>query len=358
MKQTVGFWSQHESPILGLSPMDGVTDHPFRQIQKKYGRPSVVYTEFTSVEGVCHGADRLLNDFLFDESQRPIVAQIYGTTPDYFRQTAILLCELGFDGIDINMGCPAKNVAHSGAGAALIQNPELAQSIIAAVKTGVHQWQQGVSFPDNLPDITNKIWSQVESRHQQLPSKYQEKQEVPVSVKTRIGYDSVVVKDWIKFLLEQDVSAIALHGRTLKQQYGGQASWEHIGEAAQIANSTNTLILGNGDIKSYQDALEKIKDYQLDGVLIGRGAMGNPYVFTEPETVRPATIFEIAVEHTQLYEATFHNSPKYHFLPMRKHLGWYVKDIPYASQVRIELFQTESSQEVAAVLQKHQLLLS
>src|SRR5262245_47814010 len=109
------FWSTLSQPIIGLSPMDGVSDHPFRQIQKKYGQPAVVYTEFTSVEGVCHGADRLLKDFLFDESQRPIIGQIYGTTPEYFRQTSIVLCELGFDGIDINMGCPAKNVAHAGA---------------------------------------------------------------------------------------------------------------------------------------------------------------------------------------------------------------------------------------------------
>lgn len=356
MKHRTGFWSQLDLPILGLSPMDGVTDHPFRHIQKKYGKPSVVYTEFTSVEGVCHGADRLLNDFLFDESQRPIVAQIYGTTPEYFRQTAILLCELGFDGIDINMGCPAKNVAHSGAGAALIKTPDLAAQIIQAVKTGIHQWQQGISYSKDLPDITEEIWSQVQARHYQLPSNYQNKREVPVSVKTRIGFDSVVIQDWIKTLLEQEVAAIALHGRTLKQQYGGQANWEHIGEAAEIAQSTNTLIFGNGDIKSHQNALDKIKSYQLDGVLIGRGSMGNPYVFSQLDTPKPISTFEIAVEHTQLYEATFHNSPKYHFLPMRKHLGWYVKDIPYASQVRIELFQTESSQQVAAVLQKHQLL--
>ena len=115
---STNFWQTLELPIIGLSPMDGVTDQPFRHIQKKYGNPPVVYTEFTSTEGVCHGAEQLLSDFLYDETQRPIIAQIYGTTPEFFRQTTILLCELGFDGIDINMGCPAKNVAHSGAGAA------------------------------------------------------------------------------------------------------------------------------------------------------------------------------------------------------------------------------------------------
>ncbi|MDQ5950783.1 MAG: hypothetical protein QG639_59, partial [Patescibacteria group bacterium] len=146
-----GFWRQLPLPIVGLSPMDGVTDQPFRFIQKKYGKPAVVITEFTSVEGVCHGASPLLKDFQFDESQRPVVAQIYGTTPDFFRQTAIILCELGFDGIDINMGCPAKNVAHSGAGAALIQTPDLAQEIIRAVQQGISEWKNGATV-DNCPD--------------------------------------------------------------------------------------------------------------------------------------------------------------------------------------------------------------
>jgi tRNA-dihydrouridine synthase B len=357
MKQSAGFWSQLDRPIIGLSPMDGVTDHPFRHIQKKYGQPAVVYTEFTSVEGVCHGADRLLSDFLFDETQRPVVAQIYGTTPESFRQTAILLCELGFDGIDINMGCPAKNVAHSGAGAALIKTPDLAISIIASVKEGIHQWQQGsIDHPKHLPDITPEIWSEVQKRHQQLPIQYQQKRELPVSIKTRVGYDTVVIQDWVKILLEQEPATIAIHGRTLKQQYGGQANWDHIAEAAAVAKGTETLILGNGDVKNRTEALEKIAQYNLDGVLIGRGSMGNPFAFLPPEELRPKSTFEIAVEHTQLYEETFKESVKYHFLPMRKHLGWYVKDIPYASQVRIDLFQTHSSQEVAEVLQKHQLL--
>ena len=150
--QKNSFWDTLATPIIGLSPMDGLTDHPFRHIQKKYGNPTIMYTEFTSVEGVCHGATQLLKDFLFDETQRPLIAQIYGTTPSYFRQTAILLCQLGFDGIDINMGCPVKNVAHSGAGAALIKTPRLAQEIIAATKQGVINWQNGMREKD-CPDL-------------------------------------------------------------------------------------------------------------------------------------------------------------------------------------------------------------
>ncbi len=339
--------------------MDGVSDHPFRHIQKKYGQPAVVYTEFTSVEGVCHGAERLLTDFMFDESQRPVVAQIYGTTPDFFRQTAILLAELGFDGIDINMGCPAKNVSHSGAGAALIKTPSLAAEIIRATQQGVHQWQQGIRRRD-LPDISDSMWQHVESRHLQLPEKYQQKRIVPVTVKTRIGYNEKVTEDWIGFLLEHDLPVIAVHGRTLSQQYGGSADWEEIAKAAQLAHQAGTFLLGNGDVKSLSDAYQKIAQYQVDGVLIGRAAMGNPKVFVSPEQsdtlISPATNFEIALEHTQLYEQTYAHTEKYHFLPMRKHLGWYVKDIPNASQIRIELFQTDSSQKVKAVLDKYHLL--
>ncbi len=348
------FWTQLQKPIIGLSPMDGVTDQPFRHIQKKYGQPAVIYTEFTSVEGVCHGADRLLTDFLYDEIQRPVIAQIYGTTPDFFRQTAILLCELGFDGIDINMGCPAKNVAHSGAGAALIRTPDLARQIIRATKQGIAEWQQGASV-EACPNITPAIWAEVQKRKSQLPTEYQEKRAIPVSVKTRIGFDEPVIDEWISTLLEEDVAAIALHGRTLKQRYMGEANWEEIGKAAILVHQTDTVILGNGDVKSLDDANQKVIKYGVDGILIGRASWGDPMVFkpTEAESVSP---FHIALEHTQVYEQTFHSDERYHFLPMRKHLGWYVHDIPNASQIRIQLMSTNSSQEVEHVLQEYHLL--
>lgn len=350
------FWHQLAKPIVGLSPMDGVTDHEFRFIQKKYGQPSVVYTEFTSVEGVCHGAERLLTDFMYDESQRPIIGQIYGTTPDFFRQTTILLCELGFDGIDINMGCPAKNVAHSGAGAALIQQPKLAQEIVLATKQGITDWHNGATATD-CPDITPDIASHVKDRHDLLPSVAQSRdRSIPISVKTRIGYSQEVISDWIPNLLAVEPAAISVHGRTLKQQYGGLANWEAIGKAAELASQTQTLILGNGDVTSLADAQTKAETFKLAGTLIGRAAMGNPYVFKAKEYTRPASTFEIAVEHAQLYEATYKNHEKYNFLPMRKHLGWYVRDVHNASQIRIELFQTNTSQEVAEVLQRHGLV--
>lgn len=349
----MSFWNDLSAPIIGLSPMDGVSDYPFRHIQKKYGRPAVVYTEFTSVEGVCHGADRLLKDFLFDETQRPVVAQIYGTTPQFFYETAILLCELGFDGIDINMGCPAKNVAHSGAGAALIQTPDLAVSIIQAVQQAIIDWQNGKS-PTDCEHITPVIAAEVAKRHEALPPQFQEKRHIPVSVKTRIGYFQEVVESWIPTLLSQNLAAIALHGRTLKQQYGGEANWEVIAKAAAIVKQTSTKILGNGDVSTYQDALQKIAAANLDGVLIGRASMGNPYVFL-PQPAE-TSVFKIAVEHAQLYENTFSHEERYNFLPMRKHLGWYVKNVENASQIRVELYQTNSAAEAHAVFQSHQLL--
>jgi len=350
----MSFWQKLQQPIIALSPMDGITDHPFRFITKKYGQPAVVYTEFTSVEGVCHGAVQLLRDFLFDETQRPILAQVYGTTPEFFRQTTVVLCQLGFDGIDINMGCPAKNVAHSGAGAALIQTPKLAQDIIRATKVGVQDWLNGQTCRD-CPDITEEICREVERRQLLLPQEYQQKRQLPVSVKTRIGYDKPVIEEWIPNLLEMGLDAIAIHGRTLKQQYGGLASWEEIGHAVQVARkeAPETLILGNGDIKSLAEAQEKIQAAGTNGALLGRITMGNPFVFLEEAEEKFAdkkTLFKIAVEHAQLYEATYSQNERYNFLPMRKHLGWYVRDIPNASQLRQRIYQSNSSQEFEELL--------
>lgn len=346
------FWNQTHS-IIGLSPMDGVTDQPFRYIQKKYGNPDVIYTEFTSVEGVCHGATRLLKDFLFDETQRPILAQVYGTTPDFFYQTAVLLCELGFDGIDINMGCPAKNVAHSGAGAALISTPELAKKIIKATQKGVTDYNNGMRT-DDCSEIVPEIVKTVKSRHEKLPKMYQAPRVIPVSVKTRVGFSQPVIDTWIKHLLETEPAAIAIHGRILKQYYGGEANWDLIGQAATIAKGSGTKILGNGDIQTRAEAKTKIDTYQLDGILIGRASMGNPFVFLENPPESPSR-FAIALEHAQLYESAFSHQSNYNFLPMRKHLGWYVREVPHASEVRVALFQANSAAEVATILERYDL---
>jgi nifR3 family TIM-barrel protein len=348
-------WYQLPKPIIGLSPMDGVTDQPYRHIQKKYGNPDLVYTEFTGVEGVCRGADRLLRDFLYDETQRPVIAQIYGTTPEHFRQTATILCQLGYDGIDINMGCPAKNVAHNGSGAALITTPKLAQDIIRATKAGVQDYLNGKTAAD-CSKITEDIAQKVAARHQKLRAEYQQPREIPVSVKTRVGFKEKVVDQWVPTLLEAEPAAIAIHGRTLKQQYGGLADWEEIAKGVKYTRQAGIPYLGNGDIKTLDQADEYIQQYGVDGVLIGRASFGNPYVFRRRIPDSAPSIYDIAVEHAFLYEQTYGKNDHYTFLPMRKHLGWYITEIPYAKDIRIALYKTNSAAEAEAVLQEHGLI--
>ena len=337
--------------------MDGITDQPFRQIVKEYGRPDVIFTEFTSVEGLCHGATRLLKDFLYTDSQRPIVAQLFGTTPQFFQQAAVVASELGFDGVDINMGCPAKGVTDHGAGAALIQTPELAKKIVQATRQGLWDFHHGQRSRD-CPDISEPIWREVEKRHHQLVSTHQDRTEpIPLSIKTRLGYNSIVTEAWISTLLEVQPDLISIHGRILTQGHGGIVHWEEIAKAATLIHQTQTLILGNGDVKTYQEAVAKVNQYGVDGVLIGRAALGNPQVF-QPDPTQPAStsIYQIALAHARLYEQTYQTDTKYNFLPMRKHLGWYIREIPQAAQIRAELMTTENSQQVADILKKFALI--
>ncbi len=165
---TPTFWQTLPRPLFGLAPMNGITDHPFRHIQKKYGNPPLLYTEFTGVERVTIGDRDLLRDFLYDESQRPIIGQIYGHQPALFRRMAVMLCELGFDGIDINMGCPTRAVADRGSGAGLILTPLLAQEIIRETKAGVADWHNGASVR-NDPGVPRRFVEEVETRHRALP---------------------------------------------------------------------------------------------------------------------------------------------------------------------------------------------
>jgi tRNA-dihydrouridine synthase len=351
----MSFWQQLPKPIIGLAPMDGVSDSPFRTIQKRFGSPDIMFTEFTSVEGVCHGALALLKDFLYEEEQRPLVAQIYGLEPDFFRQTAIICCELGFDGIDINMGCPAKKVAHRGAGAGLINTPELAQRIIRATKQGVQEYLNGVRAR-NCDSIKVSIISEIERRHTLLSDSIKIRnasESLPVSVKTRIGYTEDTVSTWIPALLEEQPAAISLHGRTFKQMYQGLADWGVIAKASEVCKNTGTLLIGNGDIHSRAEALEKINTYTLDGVLVGRASIGNPLCFRDGE-YDLLDYCEIALQHAKLFEETYHEYPKYFFGPMRKHLAAYIKHIRNASGIRALLVRTNSSDEAHAII--HTLL--
>jgi nifR3 family TIM-barrel protein len=348
--------------------MNGITDHAFRYVQKKHGNPMLLFTEFTSVDGICAGATALLKDFLYDESQRPIIAQIYGRIPHNFYQTAIILCQLGFDGIDINMGCPSKSIAHAGAGAGLIRTPTLAQEIVRATKQGVQDWLNGATVRDCV-DVPAKLATQVEARHRKLPAEFQQRRPLPVSVKTRIGYTNSQVEEWIPQLLESEPVAITIHGRTLTQGYSGESNWDEIGCAARIAQGSGTLILGNGDLRSLDDAYGRINGYGVDGALIGRASYGNPYLFrregspaqrdliehgpTSSHEPNKYEILYIALEHARLYDESFGSLKYYQFLPMRKHFSWYVRHLPGASHLRRTLTMASSLDEAVAAIDQY-----
>jgi nifR3 family TIM-barrel protein len=359
---TTTFWQTLPRPILGLSPMDGVTDQPFRHLQKKYGQPMLMYTEFTSAEGLCLSQGRLLRDLLYDETQRPIIAQIFGKRPEFFRQAAIIVCELGFDGFDINMGCPAKTVAQGGSGAALIRTPQLAQAIVRAAQQGIAEWQNGATVYD-CPALPRRVADQITRRRQELPLAYQARRPIPVSVKTRVGYDAPIVEQWLPYLLEVEPVAICLHGRTLEQGYTGEASWEEIGKAVAVARGSGIPILGNGDILTLTQAQQRVRDYGVDGVLVGRATYGNPFFFhptlspqPSEEAPDPAVVDQLAaimVEHVHLYERTYQHYEKYFFSPMRKHLGWYARQMHGGKKLRVPLMQANCPADVINALTAH-----
>ena len=337
-----GFWAQLKKPIIGLAPMDGVTDAPFRYITTKYGKPSLVMTEFTSVEGICYGNEKGLKAFLYDEIERPIAAQIFGCNPESFYKVAFVVAELGFDGIDINMGCPAKNVATKGSGAALIQTPEIAKEIVRQTRKGTQDWANGRTMEDGLPENI------IQTVHTMQPVR-PEKRELPVSVKTRIGFNSNVAVEWAKHLLETEPVNISIHGRTLKQMYTGNADWDAIAAAAEVIKKTDTTVLGNGDIDSIQDGLERVKQYGVDGFMIGRASFGNPWVFNrEHGELSLEDRLAAAKEHSHKYEKILRED---HFYPMRKHLAWYCKGFYGASEIRKKLMKAENAKEVEQILE-------
>lgn len=334
------FWEKFKKPFVGQAPMDGITDAPFRAILAKYGKPDLFFTEFTSVEGICAGAIKPLKAFKYCSVERPIIAQLFGSTPECFYNAFFLVAELGFDGVDINMGCPSRTITTKGAGASLINNPKLSAEIIKKCKEAKRDYENGKTYRDvNLPDITKSFVKNNRFKTRQIP----------ISVKTRIGYNKNDVKNWIGFLLDQGVSAIEIHGRTYKQMYGGTADWEAIALASKLASGSNTIIVGNGDIRSAVQALKYAKTYNTKGVLIGRGALGKPWVFNKKTEQTPSQkqIFKIALEHCYLKEKLLPEEP---FLHIRKHLAWYLKGFKNASELRKQVMKANNSTEVKKLL--------
>lgn len=340
-------WNKLSEPIIGLSPMDGVTDAAFRYIADIHGKPSILVTEFTSVEGVSHGAVKLLDAFVYHKTDTPTIAQIYGSDVASFYKTTFICCEMGFDAVDINMGCPDAAVARRGGGAGLILKPQLAQEIIQTVKRAVYDWSEGKKLEDVGLNKHVVAWVTKYKLAHQIQA---ERKILPVSVKTRIGYEEIVTQDWIKTLLEMEPAAITLHGRTLKQMYTGKANWEEIGKAAEITRDTSTLLLGNGDITSLADAHQKIQTYNLQGALIGRASFGNPWIFRSYEPTTKERL-KTALEHCRMFMKL---TPEGHFLSLRKHLAWYCKGFDKAAEVRARFMHVKTIEDVEAIM--HEVL--
>lgn len=370
MSEVMGFWQDLPRPVIGLAPMDGVTDAAFRLIVATQGRPDVTFTEFTSVVDVCRGPEVLLDSLIYSEAERPVVAQLYGKDPDLFYQAAHAVCELGFDGLDINMGCPSRSVASSGSGAGLIRTPDRARAVLRAARQGLLDWAAGQT-PEAAgfkPARAALFRAMNGRRGGAAPAR----RVIPLSVKTRIGYDEVVVEDWIAHLLEERPAAISIHGRTLAQMYRGEADWSAIARAARLARGTGTLVFGNGDVQSLRDVVRRVRTSGVGGVLVGRGALGEPWFFRGKEGARalagrpepsgdeadgPATPpvglderFRVMLDHCRRFEAI---AGVERFPRMRKHLGWYCKGFPHAAAMRAAMVRASSTADVERIVAEH-----
>lgn len=336
-------WTKLKKPIIGLAPMDGITDPAFRELVDAYSKPDVLFTEFVAVEGITHGVTSLFKCFLRHKTETPIIAQLFGSDLKAFYKAVFIAAELGFDGIDINMGCPDNNIMKKGGGGALIGRPEHAKNIVKVVKEAVNDWYEGKTLES--AQVAPKIIEWIKSLTSPLPTK---RKKLPVTVKTRTGLDHAVTEFWVSQLLEVQPEAISLHGRTLLQMYKGLADWEEIGKASKLVKQTNTIFLGNGDVKSMEQAKGKIEKYGLDGVLVGRGALGNPWFFSG-KVASQKERFEAMKEHSALY---LKYRPELKLYPMRKHLAWYCTGFEGSRALRDRLMKVVELSDLDNLLQK------
>lgn len=313
------FWHELKKPFFVLAPMADVTDAAFRRIIAKYGKPDALWTEFVSADGLASkGRSNLLIDLSFTPKERPIVAQIFSSNPKAVYDTAKLIRKLKFDGLDINMGCPDRKVEKSGAGAALIKDFAKAKEIIRAAKDGVGG--------------------------------------LPVSVKTRIGYKEDILDEWLMNLLEEEPAVVTVHGRTRKEMSLVPAHWDAIAKAVKIRNDyfgkkkNRTLIVGNGDVKNLTEAGERANESGVDGVMIGRGIFGNPWLFNKRRKSPPGQEEKLRVmlEHTLLFDKLFRGVKS--FDVMKKHFKAYVNGFAGAASLRNQLYKTKTADEVKSIV--------
>jgi len=322
------FWQQVSHPIIALAPMEDVTDTVFREVIRSVSEAdvlNVLFTEFTSTDGLCNeiGRKNVSSRLVVSDSEREwlnntntkLVAQIWGSNPEKFRQSAELISEMGqFDGIDINMGCPVKKVVKNKSCSALINYPELAREIIVATKEGTY---------------------------------------LPVSVKTRLGFNDVITEKWIGNLLDENPAAITIHGRTQKMQSEGEAMWDEIGKAVQLRNErkSETLILGNGDVDSYSKAMQHVADFGVDGVMVGTGVFKNPWMFNKslPEITMEMRI-ALLTKHITLYDVTWGKTQNFNVL--KRFFKIYLNGFEGAAYWRDQLMHTKSCDEALEVIRK------
>ncbi|MEB5759678.1 tRNA dihydrouridine synthase [Mammaliicoccus sciuri] len=309
------FWSELPRPFFILAPMEDVTDIVFRHVVSEAARPDVFFTEFTNTESFCHpeGIHSVRGRLTFSEDEQPIVAHIWGDKPDHFREMSIGMAEMGFKGIDLNMGCPVANVAGKGKGSGLILRPERAAEIIQAAKAGG----------------------------------------LPVSVKTRLGYyDIEEWRDWLKHVFEQDIANLSIHLRTRKEMSKVDAHWELIEAIKNLRDeiAPNTLLTINGDIPDRKTGLELAEKYGIDGVMIGRGIFNNPFAFEkEPREHTSKELLDLLRLHLTLFDK-YATSETRQFKSLRRFFKIYVRSMRGASELRHLLMSTETTDEVRALL--------
>ncbi|MFD2307171.1 tRNA dihydrouridine synthase [Enterococcus termitis] len=312
---TTNFWTELPKPFFILAPMEDVTDVVFRHVVQRAGAPDVFFTEFTNSDSYCHpdGKDSVRGRLVFTEDEQPMVAHIWGDNPNFFREMSIGLADMGFKGIDINMGCPVPNVAERGKGSGLILRPDVAAELIQAAKEGG----------------------------------------LPVSVKTRIGYTEIAeMKDWITHLLKQEIANLSIHLRTRKEMSKVDAHWDLIPQIMEIRDriAPQTLITINGDIPDRQTGLALAEQYGVDGIMIGRGIFKNPYAFEkepkEHSVQELLGLLELQLDLQDQYTALAPRS----IVGLHRFFKIYVKGFPGASDLRVQLMNTKSTAEVRQVL--------
>ncbi len=304
---------------VALSPMAGISDSPYRLITRRLGS-AFSFTEFVSTEQIVLGNQRSIAMFRFQEMERPIFFQIFGCDPNKVEIAAKRIIELKPDVIDLNMGCSVAKVSGSGSGAGLLKNLSIAGDMITRIKKSVS---------------------------------------VPVTAKIRLGWDesNYNYRDTVNVLQDAGVSAISVHGRTKSMGYTGKADWNKIGEIKSFAK---VPIFGNGDVFSYEDALERKRQYGVDLVLIGRKAIGNPWIFNPISKYNLSfdEIKSVMLEHLHSMLEFYPSEDQYALILFRKHFVRYLEGLNFPEDLKQKLLRTEKLNEFIDMLSEYNLAIN